>query len=76
MPKDKHIITRKNHKCGYCRTEIPKGSSARFVSERLPLWGENDNQIGIWYYKDWFCMDRDECERRFEEKNEHAKQSL
>ncbi len=62
------IKCHKPHKCDYCGHEIQKGEQARYYEGRAPRYDDNDNQVGISYYRGWLCADYGECEARYLER--------
>jgi hypothetical protein len=65
---EKIVRTRKDHKCWYCEKIIPKGSFAYYMEGRGPVYGHSterpyypnvmqERQIGIEYFKVWYCND-------------------
>jgi len=63
---DKVVTTRKDHNCGYCNKIIPNGNKAYFMEGKDPVFetskvdaitGCDGKQIGIKYWKVWYCND-------------------
>jgi|ETNvirome_6_1000_1030641.scaffolds.fasta_scaffold00690_6 hypothetical protein len=55
------VKVRKEHKCTYCERTIKKGELAGFISGRLPRYDEDENQIGIEYFKIYECNNSEQC---------------
>jgi hypothetical protein len=55
----REIITRKNHKCTFCERTILKGSACMFDKGKAPRYDNDDNQIGIEFWKAWLCLEGD-----------------
>lgn len=53
MKDEAEVITRKAHDCSFCGEVIPKGSKALFYEGKTGRFDENDNQIGVEFYKNW-----------------------
>jgi len=65
---EKIVITRKEHKCAYCDKVIQKGTKAFYMEGKDPVYepdkidlinGLYGKQIGIKYWKAWFCCGDD-----------------
>ena len=57
MAIDKIVTTVKDHYCMCCDELIAKGTKALFVAEKQPKYDVDDNQIGIEYFRAWYCYD-------------------
>lgn len=57
----KIVRIRKDHDCAHCEEIIKSGSNADFMSFRRPRHDEEDNQVGIWYERFYFCENTDIC---------------
>ena len=66
MSETTTIVTRKDHPCSYCEKIIKKGEKAFFYTGRTPTYDEDDNQIGIEYFKEWVHADSKVCGHDFE----------
>ncbi len=63
MTIEKIVKCKTDHKCGWCNKKINKGESAFFMSGKEPRYESgksvaNKEQIGINYFKVWFCYDK------------------
>ena len=59
MAIEKVVLCKKDHKCSQCDRTIKKGESAFHMSGRDPKYDkEHEEQIGINYYRVWFCYDK------------------
>lgn len=63
---NKIVVTRKDHRCGYCDNIIPKGDKAFYMEGKDPRFepdqheaasGLDGEQVGIKYWKVWYCND-------------------
>lgn len=58
MAIDKIVTTRKQHFCTCCNEPIPKGAKAWYFANKQPRYDADDNQIGIEYFKAYYCYDK------------------
>ena len=65
MAIEKIVVCKKDHKCCHCDKTIKKGESACYMSGREPKYdvelvggSPHEEQIGINYYRVWFCYDK------------------
>lgn len=58
---EKEVIVRKDHNCAYCNSLIKKGETANYMEVRGPRYDVDDFQIGIHFYKEWYCIDKEKC---------------
>ena len=63
MPVEKTVKLRKPQICHSCCIEIPKGENAIFMAGRVGSFdGDNEVQVGIYYYKVYLHIDPCICE--------------
>jgi phage FluMu protein Com len=55
--KEKILIIRKDRKCDYCERQLHKGDSVSYFEGKFKRCDENDNQIGIEFFKNYMCLD-------------------
>jgi len=59
--KEKPVNIRKNRKCGVCGKIHGKGEKMKYWESKGPRYNEVNQQVGITYFKDWFCLDYKAC---------------
>jgi hypothetical protein len=54
---EKIIKIKKDRKCSCCGKQRLKGDVMFYYEGKHPKFDDDDKQIGIQYYKDWYCYD-------------------
>lgn len=61
-----YVVTRKPHKCDYCERIIQPNSKMTLHEYKLPKYDDEENQIGIEYYRGYTCYDDPECITKYD----------